>query len=518
MKDLLLAIDHGTQSVRAIVFDLQGNLVVKSQIKLPPYLTPEPEKIEQDPEVFWKAVVDACQGLWENGKVQPSQIAGVAITTQRSTLINLDNEGKPLRPAITWMDLRRTEGLKPIGGLWGLAFQLSGMTNTVRFLRAEAEINWLRTYQPEIWRLTHKFLLLSGYLNYRFTGEYIDSVGSQVAYIPFDYKKKTWASRGDWKWKAVPIEPGMLPDLVQPAELIGHVTAEAALATGLPEGLPVIAAAADKACEVIGSGCLEPHQACLSYGTTATVNTTHRKYFEVIPLIPPYPSAIPGAYSMEAQIYRGYWMVSWFKREFGMYEEQLAAENGIETEQVYDSLIANIPAGSQGLILQPFWSPGLKEPGPEAKGAIIGFGDIHTRAHIYRAIIEGLAYALKEGMDRMSRRSGIAIRELRIAGGGSQSDPAMQISANIFGLPASRPHLYEASALGAAIDLAVGLGLHPSFEKAVQSMTRVGQTFYPQPEQHEIYDRLYREVYLEMYKNLKPLYTKIQDITGYPPV
>ena len=115
-----------------------------------------------------------------------------------------------------------------------------------------------------------------------------------------------------------------------------------------------------------------------------------------------------------------------------------------------------------GLMLQPYWSPGVGIPGPEAKGAVIGFGDVHTRAHLYRAILEGLAYALREGKERSERRSGKAITELRVAGGGSQSDAAMQITADIFGLPASRPHLYETSGLGAAIDAAVGLGCTPT--------------------------------------------------------
>jgi sugar (pentulose or hexulose) kinase len=268
---------------------------------------------------------------------------------------------------------------------------------------------------------------------------------------------------------------------------------------------------------VIGSGCLQPNIGCLSYGTTATINTTHRKYVEVIPLIPPYPSAVPGAYSLEIQIFRGYWMVSWFKREFAHNETRLAKERGIETEELFDDLVNSVPAGSQGLVLQPYWSPGLKVPGPEAKGAIIGFGDVHTRAHIYRSILEGLAFGLKEGAERTSKRSGIPITEIRVAGGGSQSKAAMQLTADIFGLPTSNPHIYEASGLGAAIDAAVGLKLHPDFDTAVKEMTRICNTIEPNPANHRIYDELYQKVYCKMYKRLKPLYEEIQEITGYPP-
>lgn len=523
-KDLLLAIDNGTQSVRALIFDVQGNLLLKSRIEIEPYFSPQPGWAEQHPQYFWEQLCQACQKLWEtqaegqviSGKTLRERLAGVALTTQRATVVNVDRDGQPLRPAIIWLDQRRSEGLKPVDGLWGLAFQLAGMSETVAYIQAEAEANWIRTHQPDIWANTHKYLYLSGYLTYRLTGRFVDSIGCQVGYMPFDYKNLHWAGSRDWKWQAVPMNPAVLADLVAPASHLGEVTAEAAAATGLPAGLPVIAAAADKACEVIGAGCLEPHIGCLSYGTTATINTTHRRYVEVIPLIPPFPAAVPNAYSLEVQIYRGYWMVSWFKQQFGHPEQRMADELGVEAEALFDELVNQVPPGSMGLILQPYWSPGVKVPGPEAKGAIIGFGDVHTRAHLYRAILEGLAYALREGKERSEQRSHVPIRELRVSGGGSQSQAAMQLTADIFGLPAARPHLYETSGLGAAIDAAVGLGLHRDFDGAVAEMTRVGDLFEPDPERHQLYDALYNKVYKQLYPRLKPLYEQIREITGYP--
>lgn len=517
-KDILLAIDNGTQSVRALLFDLNGNLLARSRVPLVPYVSPQPGWAEQDPNYFWDSLCQACQQLWqtESGAALRPRIAGIGLTTQRSTIVNVDRDGKPLRPAIVWLDQRRTLGQKPVGGYWGVAFRLSGMSETVAYLQAEAEANWIRANQPEIWQKTYKYLYLSGYLTYRLTGRLADSVGCQVGYMPFDYKKLRWAAKSDWKWLAVPMDPAKLPELVQPAHPIGEISAEASQATGIPCGLPLIAAAADKACEVIGAGCLEPYKGCLSYGTTATINTTQRKYVEPIPLIPPYPSAVPDSYCLEYQIYRGFWMVSWFKEEFGEHEQRIAEERGIEPEVLFDDLVNRVPPGSMGLILQPYWSPGLKVPGPEAKGAIIGFGDVHTRAHVYRAILEGLAYALLDGKERSEKRSHVPITELHVSGGGSQSDAAMQITADIFGLPTSRPHLYETSGLGAAIDVAVGLGLHPDFEGAVHSMTRVSRVFEPDPQNHEIYGALYRRVYQQLYSRLKPLYEQIREITGYP--
>jgi sugar (pentulose or hexulose) kinase len=515
--ELILAIDNGTQSVRALLFDLKGNLVEKVRIPLPAYISTEPGMSEQDPQVFWDAVCRACQQLWQKFGVDRGKVVGVALTTQRSTVINLGEDGQPLRRAITWMDNRRTFGLKPVSGVWGVLFALSGMTETVAYLQAEAECNYVRTHEPELWKKTHKYVLLSGYLTHKLTGRMVDSTGCQVGYIPFDYKLKKWSSKLDWKWQAVPMDKSILPDLLPPGSTLGEITPEASRDTGIPVGLPLIAAAADKATEVIGAGCIDPNIACLSYGTTATINTTHRKYVEVIPLIPPYPSAVPDAYSMEIQVYRGYWMVSWFKQEFGALEQLAADERGVEAETLLEEMVKGIPPGSLGLMLQPFWSPGLKYPGPEAKGAIIGFGDVHGKAHVYKAILEGVAYALREGAERTEKRSGVKITEVRVAGGGSQSETAMQLTADIFGLPTARPHVYEASGLGAAIDAAVGLKLYPDFDSAVKNMTRIGKVFEPNQESSRIYDELFHKVYRRMYGTLKPLYEEIRSITGYPP-
>ncbi len=514
--DKILAIDCGTQSTRVLLFDLDGKLIAKAQVPIEPYFSKAPGLAEQDPNVYWNALCQACQMLWKQPGVSKESVAGVALTTLRSTLVNLDKNGKPLRPAIVWLDQRSTQGLPPVGGLWGLGFKLAGASETVAYLQSEAEINWIYTHQPEIYKATHKYLLLSGYLTHLLTGRYVDSVGCQVGYIPFDYKRQIWAAKSDWKWQALTIEERFLPDIVPPSETLGTITPEASQATGIPAGLPMIAAAADKACEVIGAGCLDPHIGNLSYGSSATINTTHSRYIEIIPIIPPYPSAVPGHYSLELQIYRGFWMVSWFKQEFGLREVRLAEERGVEPETLFDELVNSVPAGSQGLLLQPYWSPGLRHPGPEARGAIIGFGDVHTRAHIYRAILEGLAYALREGAERTSKRSGVPITELHVSGGGSQSNAALQLTADIFGLPTSRSHIYEASGLGAAIDAAVGLHLHPDFETAVRSMTHLGETFEPNPHTQEIYNELYQKVYLQMYDRLRPCYRQIREITSHP--
>ena len=515
-KNLLLAIDNGTQSLKALIFDLEGNLLAKESAPFKPYFSKHPGWAEQNPDVFWDSLCLACRRLLGRETSYRERIAGVSLTTQRATVLNVDKEGKALRPAIIWLDQRKTHGLPPLGGFWGFLFAVTNLTSTIDYVRAEAEVNWIRTNEPEIWKKTYKYLLLSGYLTYRLTGRFADSVGCQVGYIPFDYKKFRWAADWDFKWKCLPVDKALLPELIPSGKQIGSITRAASDETGIPAGLPLIAAAADKACEVIGSGSFDSSIGCISYGTTATINVTQKKYVEAVPLLPPYPSAVPGYYNIEVENMRGFWMVSWFKEEFGLKEQQEATIERVEVETLFDKLVENVPPGCMGLVLQPYWTPGLKLPGPEAKGAVIGFGDIHNRAYFYKAILEGLAYALREGKERIEKKTGIPITSIRVSGGGSQSRVAMQVTADVFGIPTARPHLYETSGLGASIDLAVGLGLHRDFETAINAMTRIGDVFEPDFTAHKLYDDLYRHVYKKMYKQLKPLYEKIREITGYP--
>lgn len=513
----LLSLDCGTQSVRALLFDLQGNLLARTQVVFAPaYHSPEPGWAEQPAHYYWDCLVQACQELWALPGVDRNQIAGVALTTQRATVVPVDRNGHALRPAILWLDQREAMGLPPLSLHWQALFRAAGETETINYLRRQVEANWLAQREPQVWRNTHKFLLLSGYLSHSLTGRFVDSVASQVGYIPFDYKRQQWSRSWDWKWEAMPVRRSQLPELVPAGGRLGQITAEAATVTGIPFGLPVIAAGADKACEVLGSGCVSPEQGALSFGTTATINTVQNRYIEATPLLPPYPAAVPGRFCTEVQTLRGFWMVNWFKEEFGHAELLQAQETGTIVEILFDDLLKSTPPGAMGLMLQPYWSPGIREPGREAKGALIGFGDVHTRAHIYRAIIEGLAYALREGREKIEKRSGRRLRVLRVSGGGSQSDAVVQIMANVFGLPAERPHTYETSGLGAAICAAVGLGLHPDYETAVARMVRVGKRFEPESSAHRLYNSLYKRVYQPLYTQLQPLYREIQAITGYP--
>jgi sugar (pentulose or hexulose) kinase len=514
--DQLLAIDVGTQSVRALLFDPRGAPVAAGRVPIEPYTSPQPGWAEQDPEVWWTAIGDACRRLWADPAARPDAVAGVALTTQRVTIVAADEDGQPLRPAIVWLDQRQTDHLPPIGGAWGLLFRAVRVRDTVARFQADCEANWIERYEPSVFRRIRRYGVLSSWLTARLVGRWVDSSAAQVGYLPFDFKRSRWAGRLDWKWQVAGFDRAWLPELVDPTGRLGELTAPAAAHLGVAPGTPVIASAGDKQAEALGAGAVTPDVAALSFGTTATLGTTHRRYLEAIPLVPPYPAAIPGAWLVELQVLRGFWMVEWFKREFGASEIARGATLDVPPEALFEELLAASPPGAMGLVLQPYWMPGVRFPGPEAKGAIVGFGDVHGRAHVYRAILEGLAYGLREGAERTVRKSKVPVRELRISGGGSQSRAAVQLFADVFGIPASRPHTPEAAGLGAAIDAALGLGFHPDPSTAVAEMVRIGARFEPDRGASSIYEDLFRSVYLPMYDRLRPLYREIRRITGYP--
>lgn len=514
--ETLLALDNGTQSVRALLFDRDGQLLARSQVKFDPvYHAAEPGQAEQSADYYWDCLVQAVQGLWAQG-MKAADVVGVSLTTQRGTVVPVDRDGQALRPAITWLDQREATRLPRLPLHWQAVFRAIGATETLEHLCRQAEANWLAQNEPETLRAMHKFLLLSGYLTHRLTGQFRDGVASQVGYVPFDFKRQEWARAGDWKWKAIRLKPEHLPELVPAGHMLGRITAVAAAATGIPEGLPLFASGADKACEVLGSGCLDPRLGALSFGTTATINTIRRRYVEVTPLLPPYPAPVPGHYCTEVQTLRGFWMVNWFREQYGAADVAQAEKEGVPVEAIFERHLAATPAGNMGLLLQPYWSPGVREPGREAKGALIGFGDVHGREHVYRAIVEGLMYALRDSGERIEKRAKVKLKSLRVSGGGAQSDGVVQIAADVFGLPVERPHTTETSGLGAAICAAVGLGLHRDFRTAVAHMTRVGETVMPDPERQVLHDRLFSRVYRPLYTQLQPLYKEIRSITGYP--
>ncbi len=500
-KPYVLAIDSGTQSVRAIVFDRKGNVVAREAAPHEPYFSLQPGWSEQRPEDYWAKLCLVTKKLMARPEVKKDQIAACAITTQRSNLIPVDEKGQPLRASITWLDQRLAQGI-----------QLPpGMPDLLQMLASMSRMNWIKLNEPDIYDRARRFLLVSGWFAYKLTGRYVDSVGMQVGVWPFDQTTLKYYDN-DFMFDILGCRRDQMSELVMPGEVMGTVTAAAAAETGLPEGLPIVGSAGDKQCETLGAGCTGHGTASLSYGTAAVVGTTARRYM-ASPIMEYYtwPSAVPGAWNPEFFLYRGYWLVSWFREQFG-YKESLEADaEGVVTEEILNREAAKVPAGSDGLVVHPYWTP-HPALAPTARGAVVGWTDVHTRAHLYRAILEGIAYALRDGIPLLERDFGEKITEVKVSGGGAKSDVAMQVTADVFGLPVARPHTTETCALGAAINAAMAAGWYKDADEAAASMTRAERVFEPVAANVAIYDELYNGVHKKLYPALKEIHATLAGV------
>lgn len=506
---LVLALDFGTQSVRTSLVNKKGEIV--ALIKKPyeqPYFSKEKGYAEQDPYLYWNYAVECLQKLTKENQEILKDIIGATITTFRDSSVQLDKDNKPLRPCILWLDQRMADAKERLPLFSRFAFSLVGMKNTVELNRRRTVAHWLKENEISTWNKTKKYVNISTFLTYLFTGSLIDSVSNCTGHYPVNFKKRTWYHDRALKGSIFGIPSRMLCTIKQPGEILGTIKDDVAELCGLPKGIILYATGSDKACETIGLGALDKHTAAISYGTACSIEISNQKYHEPERFLPAYPAAVPGWYNMDVQIYRGYWMLTWFSKQFASELIDEAKIQRMAVEEILNSSLSLIPPGSDGLVLQPYWGPGLSRP--LAKGAIIGFSDIHTRNHLYRAIIEGIAYALREGMESIQKSQHAKVHKIMISGGGSQSDAICQITADIFGLPVSRVQTYETSTLGAAIATFVAAKEFNSVEEATKAMVHQGATFEPNEVAHQKYEYLYKKVYLNMFPQLKDIYKDIK--------
>ncbi|MBT8144478.1 MAG: carbohydrate kinase, partial [Gammaproteobacteria bacterium] len=314
---LLLAIDLGSQSVRARLYDRQGQSHARADVALREPQSRHNGWAEHEPGYLQGAVADACCEALLAADLR-QRVAGVGLTTVRASVVLVDRKGTPLRPIIMWSDKRRLRQPPQPRGIARLAHYLPLLGPTLRQVQGEAECNWVARHEAKTWANTHKMLLLSGYLNHWLTGNFLDAAAAQVGYVPFDPRRGDWAGERNWRWQLLPVlNRGMLPDLRPVSTALGRVCERAAAATRIPPGTPVIASAGDKACEVLGSAPARKATAYLSLGTAAATNLYTDTYRQPHWLMPAFPAAIPGHWLLERQIDRGMSVVGSFAQQIG---------------------------------------------------------------------------------------------------------------------------------------------------------------------------------------------------------
>lgn len=508
---LVLTLDFGTQSVRAALINKQGETVyIVRKAYEPIYFSNKKGYAEQHADFYWENLVECLKTISKERKELLPDILAMTVTTFRDSAVLLDKNYRPLRPVILWLDQRLAKAEEKMPAIHKFLFKLVGMKDTVDMNRTRTMAHWVKENEPDLWAKVDKYVNISTYINYKLTGELADSPGGLTGHYPLNYRKGVWYKEGAMKGRIFGVPNRMLPKVVKPGEVIGTLSEEVATLCGLPQGLKLIASGSDKGCETIGLGCLTPDVGAISYGTACTIEVSNPKYHEPEPFLPAYAAAVPNLYNMDVQIYRGFWMLKWFASEFASELEQEARARDVKIEEILDEWLNDVSVGSDGLILQPYWGPGLARP--LAKGAIVGFSNVHTRKHIYRAIVEGIAFALREGLESIEKSQKQKVKSLRISGGGSLSNEICQITADIFGLEISRVQTIESTSLGAAIATFAAVNEFKDVHEAVKNMTKISETFKPNKDNYRVYDEIYHKVYLKMYPRLKPINDTINDI------
>ena len=506
---LVMTFDFGTQSVRACVFDKEGNcLALESKKYDPVYYSPKPGYAEMDPDYYFDCLCQCTKAISKNYPELIKNVAGIELDCFRDSAVILDKDYKVIRPMILWLDSRMAECKEPLPFVARTLFTLVGKKDVIELNRKRTMANWIKENEPENFARIDKYVSVSTYFIYRLTGELKDSPSDFTGHYPLDYKKKQWYDKPEThlQGQIFSLKRNQLPELVDTQGVLGKISAEASLICGIPEGIPVFAGGSDKSCETLGTGVIDDSLASVSLGTACTIETVTPKYIGPQPFLPAYPSIQPGVYNMDVQIYRGFWMINWFLKEFGAYVIDDLIATPVNPQE-YNEKLFDIPPGSNGLMLEPYWGSPLEHP--EVKGAILGFSDYTTKEHLYKAIIEGIGYELRLAKEAFEKRLKRRFKGIRISGGGAQSDEICQLLSDLFGLRVEKVQTIETSSLGAAIGGFLSLGVYKSPQEAVSRMVRVSKTFEPRKENTKVYDELFNNIYKDIYPSLKKIHRKL---------
>jgi len=502
-QPLAMTFDFGTQSVRVCIFDTSGKCLALESVRYEPaYYSPKPGYAEMDPEYYFECLCKCTNALAKEYPDLIKRVKGIELDCFRDSAVCLDKERKVIRPMILWLDSRMAKCEEKLPFVARALFGLVGKADVIRLNRKRTMMNWIMENEPENFAKIDKYVSVSTYFVYRLTGELKDSPSDFTGHYPLDYKKKQWYKKPEkhLQGQIFSVRRDQLAELVDTQGLLGRISEECSKHTGIPAGLPLFAGGSDKSCETLGSGVVDESLAAISLGTACTIETVTKKYKGPQPFLPAYPSVQKDVYNMDVQIYRGFWMVNWFLKEFGAYAIDDLITTDVNPEE-YNKKLFDIPAGSNGLILQPYWGSPLEHP--EVKGAMIGFSDYTGKIHFYKAIIEGIGYELRVAKQNFEKALHHKFKALRISGGGARSDEICQIFADLFGLKVEKVQTVETSSLGAAMGVFLSLGVYSSAEEAVKKMVHVEKTFTPNIENTKIYDELFNNAYRGLYKKLR---------------
>lgn len=496
-KRLLLGIDSGTSGCKLTVFDLEGHVVAAAAGT---YQTDYAHGCyaEQDPFAWWEIICREIHNLIAVHGVDPREIAGIGIDGISWVCLPVDRKGVPLRKAMIWLDRRaekQAAWLRETLGEEELV-RLSG--NPVDPAYITPKILWLRENEPEVYARTGKFLQSNAFLVYKLTGELSQDYSQAYGFHFFDM------ARGVWDEKTAE-RMGISLDLLAPLrhchEVVGTVSSEAAAETGLVTGIPVVAGGLDAACCALGAGVVKPGQTQEQGGQAGGMSILVDRPLVHPKLILGY-HVVPDLWLLQGGTVGGGGTLKWFNKELGYYEQQIGKDLEKNPFEVMSEEAARIAPGADGLIFLPYMA-GERSPiwNSKARGVFFGLSYDKTRAHLIRAMMEGVGFSLLHNL-KTAEEVNAYVKELISVGGAANSRVWTQIKADITGKTIHVPLSDQATTLGAALLAGVGAGVYPNFEAAVKQTVRIQRTHHPSPENYAIYDQYYR-LYLELYQKLR---------------
>ena len=503
-RDYLLGIDIGTTGSKAILI-APGGEVVAEHTGAYPMATPKPLWAEQNPGDWWNATILSIRNVLEQAQVDGDAVAGVGLTGQMHGLVLLDGRGQVLRPCIMWNDQRTAGQCERITSLVGEQEVLRLTGNPVLPGFTAPKIQWVKENEPDLYHLIAKVLLPKDYIRYCLTGAYMGDVSDSSGTSLFDVGGRCWSDR---MLEALEVPLAWLPEVTESPVASAAVSAEAASATGLRAGTPVVAGAGDQAAGAIGCGIIDEGLVSATLGTSGVVFAASNSYrVDPAARLHAFCHAVPGMWHLMGVMLSAAGSFRWYRDTLGAEEVAAAKERDCDPYEVLTERAATVPAGCEGLLFLPYLSgERTPHPDPNARGAFVGLTLRHTKNHLTRAVLEGVTFGLCDSLELM-RQLGLAFDEVRASGGGARSALWRQMLADVYNTPIATVNVTQGAAYGAALLAGVGAGVYADAREACRQAITVTGRQSPGEDQ-AAYPRAY-EQYRALYPALAPEFARL---------
>lgn len=492
MERCALGIDVGTGGTRALIADSSGRVVASATEEHVPFASPRTGWAEQNPDDWWRAAQLAVRNALRCGDVQGEQIACVGLSGQMHGAVLLDAAGKVVRPALIWCDVRTQKQCDELNQRIGAKRLIQLTCNPALPNFTLTKLLWVRENEPQNWSRVRSVMLPKDYVRVRMTGEKATDVADASGTLMLDVARRRWSSE---VLRAAEIDSALLPALFESCDICGKVSRESAELTGLAPGTPVVAGAGDQAAGAIGMGIVAPGAASATIGTSGVVfAATDHPALDPKGRLHTFCHGIPGRWHVMGVTQAAGLSLRWFRDQFG----NTGVPDGRDPYEHLMDEAAKSPPGSEGLLWAPYLM-GERTPhlDAQARGVLAGIAASHSRSHIVRAILEGVAFSLKDSLG-IFEEMGVPVRTIRLGGGGARSRLWSQIQADVYGHEVEITQTEEGAAYGAAILAGVAAGMWTSVDAACKESVRVAHCLLPisanvsvMQSQYAAYSRIY---------------------------